>query len=147
MYVLKLIRIVHFLGKHNLPIKELYPAFLHFLVFDLEEPITKQYLENCPKNATCDSHATADSLISALNKFIKKEMDTKLRNASDVERFVDEARSVDRKEIMGIFLICYNKDNWKFAMEHLALLEVLSTKSAVLLDELVKILKEQEIDP
>ena len=32
-------------------------------------------------------------------------------------------------------------------MEYLALLEVLSTKSAVLLDELVKILKEREIDP
>ena len=74
-------------------------------------------------------------------------MDTKLKNASDVERFVDEAKSVARKEIMGIFLICYNKDNWEFVMEYLALLEVLSTKSAVLLDELVKILKEQEIDP
>ena len=32
-------------------------------------------------------------------------------------------------------------------MEYLALLEVPSTKSAVLLDELVKILKEREIDP
>ena len=32
-------------------------------------------------------------------------------------------------------------------MEYLALLEVPSTKSAVLLDEIVKILKEREIDP
>ena len=80
MYISKLIKIVHFLGKHNLPIKELYPALLHFLAFDLEEPTAKQ----CPKNATYDSQATADSLISALNKFIKKEMDTKLRNASGV---------------------------------------------------------------
>ena len=89
MCVSKLIKIVHFLEKHNLPIKELYPALLHFLAFDLEEPITKQYLENCPKNATYDSHATADSLIPALNKFIKKEIDTKLRNASDVVIFAD----------------------------------------------------------
>ena len=73
MYISKLIKIVHFLGKHNLPIKELYPALLHFLAFDFEKPITKQYLENCPKNATYDSHTTADSLISALNKFIKKQ--------------------------------------------------------------------------
>ena len=62
-----------FWQKHNLPIKELYPALLHFLAFDFEKPITKQYLENCPKNATYDSHTTADSLISALNKFIKKQ--------------------------------------------------------------------------
>ena len=94
MQVSKLIKIVHFLGKHNLPIKELYSALLHSLAFDLEE---KQYLENCPKNATYDSNATADSLISALNKFIKKETDTKLRNASDLVIFVHEATSVARK--------------------------------------------------
>ena len=104
IYVSKLIKIVHFLGKHNLPIKELYPALLHSLAFNLEEPITKQYLENCPKNATYKSHDTADSLISTLNKFIKKKTDTKLRNASDVVIFADEATSVARKEMMGIFL-------------------------------------------
>ena len=41
VYVSKLIKIIHFLGKHNLPIKELHPALLHFLAFDFEEPITK----------------------------------------------------------------------------------------------------------
>ena len=73
MYVSKLIKIVHFLGKHNLPIQELYPVLLHFLAFDLEEPVTKQYLGNCPKNTTYNSHNTPDSLISALNEFIKKK--------------------------------------------------------------------------
>ena len=146
MYVSKLIKIVHFLGKHNLPIKELYPALLHFLAFDLEGPITKQHLENCLKNATYNSHATA-FLISALNEYIKTEMDTKLRNASDVVIFADEATSVARKEMMGIFLICYNEDNQEFEMKYLAQSEVPSTKSAALLDQLVKILKEQEKYP
>ena len=49
--------------------------------------------------------------------------------------------------MMGIFLSCYNEDNREFVLEYLALVEVLSTKSAVLLDELVKILEEREIDP
>ena len=49
--------------------------------------------------------------------------------------------------MMGIFLSCYNEGDREFVMEYLALLEVPSTKSAVLLDELVKILKEREIDP
>ena len=48
---------------------------------------------------------------------------------------------------MGIFLSCYNEDNQEFVMEYLALSEVPSRKSAVLLDVLVKILKEQERDP
>ena len=146
MHASKLIKIVHFLGKQNLPIKELYPALLYFLAFNLEEPITKQYLENCPKNATYGSHATADSLIFALKEFIKKQMDTKLRNASDVVTFADEGTSVARKKVMGIFLSCYNGDNQKFLIEYLVLLEVPSTKSAILLGELVKILKEPEID-
>ena len=72
MFVPKLIQIVYFLGKHSLSIEELYQPFLRFLAFDLEEPILKQYLKNCLKNATYDSHATANSLISALNEFIKK---------------------------------------------------------------------------
>ena len=127
--VSKLINIVHFLGKHNLPIKELYPALLDFIAFDLEEPITKQYLENCLKNATYNSHATSDSLISALNKFIKKEMNTKLRNASDVVIFADEAKGVARKKMMGIFLSCYIEDDHEFVMEYPTLLEVPLTKS------------------
>ena len=49
--------------------------------------------------------------------------------------------------MMGIFLSCYNENDQEFMMGYLALLEVPSTKSAVLLDELVKILKEREIDP
>ena len=44
--------------------------------------------------------------------------------------------------MMGTFLSCYNEDDKEFVMEYLALLEVPSTKSAVLLDELVKFLKE-----
>ena len=48
--------------------------------------------------------------------------------------------------MMGIFLSYYNEDDQEFVMEYLALLEVPSTKSSILLDELVKILKEQEID-
>ena len=119
---------------------------MHFLAFDLEEPVTKQYLENCPGNATYDSHATADSLISALNKFIKKETDTKLRNASHVVIFANKATIVARKEMMGIFLSSYNEGVREFVMEYLALLEVPSTKSATLLDEVVKILKEQETE-
>ena len=50
--------------------KKLYQPFLHFVAFDLEEPIAKQYLENCPKNTTYYSHTTIHFLISDLNKFI-----------------------------------------------------------------------------
>ena len=53
LYIGKLICIVHFLPQNILPVKSLYQKFIEFLSNELEEPIIKQYLENCSKNATC----------------------------------------------------------------------------------------------
>ena len=74
----KIIRIVHFLARYNLAIKELYKPLMNFVTFELKEPVTKQYLENCAKNATFDSHETCDSLIDSINEYLKKETDEKL---------------------------------------------------------------------
>ena len=58
LYVTKLIRIVHFLARHNLVIKELYKPLMNFISFKLEEPVTKQYIENSATNTIYDSHET-----------------------------------------------------------------------------------------
>ena len=52
LYVTKLIKIVYFLARCKLAIKELSKTLLNFIAFELEEPVTKQYLENCAKNET-----------------------------------------------------------------------------------------------
>ena len=65
----KLIRIVHFLARNILPVKSLYQKFIEFLSNELEEPMIKQYLENCSKNAMYKSHETCDSLIASLDSF------------------------------------------------------------------------------
>ena len=72
LYVAKLLRIIHFLARRNLVIKELYKPLVNFIAFELEEPVTKQYLENCEKNATYDSHETCDSLTDSINEYLKK---------------------------------------------------------------------------
>ena len=69
LYIGKLIRIVHFFARKNLPVKSLYQKFIEFLSNELEGPIIKQYLENCSKNATYKSHKTCDSLIASLDSF------------------------------------------------------------------------------
>ena len=51
---------------------------MNFVTFKLKEPVTKQYLENCAKNATFDSHETCDSLIDPINEYLRKETDEKL---------------------------------------------------------------------
>ena len=68
-YIGKLIRIVYFLARNNLPVISLYQKFIKFLFNELEEPIIKQYLENCSKNVTYKSHETCDSLIASLDSF------------------------------------------------------------------------------
>ena len=103
----KIIRIVHFLARYNLAIKELYKPLMNFVTFELKEPVTKQYLENCGKNATFDSHETCDSLIDSINEYLKKETDEKLWNVSDIVIYSDKALSAARKEMMGWFLGCF----------------------------------------
>ena len=68
-YIGKLIRIVYFLARNNLPVISLYQKFIEFLFNELEEPIIKQHLENCSKNVTYKSHETCDSLIASLDSF------------------------------------------------------------------------------
>ena len=74
LHIGKLIRLVHFIARNNLPVKSLYQnnlpvkslyqKFIEFLSNQLEEPIIKQCLEKCSKNATYKSHETCDSLIA-----------------------------------------------------------------------------------
>ena len=78
LHIGKLIRLVHFIARNNLPVKSLYQnnlpvkslyqKFIEFLSNELEEPIIKQ-LENCSKNVTYKSHETCDSLIASLDSF------------------------------------------------------------------------------
>ena len=41
---------------------------LIFLFYELEKPVVKQYLDNCPGNASYTLHETCDSFIDKLKK-------------------------------------------------------------------------------
>ena len=72
LYIWKLICTDHFLAWKNLPVKSIYQKFIEFLSHELEEPIIKQYLGNCSKNATYTSQKTCDSLIASLEENKRK---------------------------------------------------------------------------
>ena len=119
---------------------------MNFIAFELEEPVTKQYLENCLKNAVYDSHKTCDSLIDSINDYLKKYTDEKLCNAPDIVIYSDKATSTPRKEMMGLFLGCFYEIEKEFMLEYLSLLEVSSIKSDLLLDKITTVLKVRNID-
>ena len=91
LYVEKLIRIVHFVARNNLPVKELYPKMITFLSDEINEPIIKQYLEKCLKNAAYDSSDSCDSIIVFLNSHLKEKSISTIVNAVDLVIFSDEA--------------------------------------------------------
>ena len=70
-YVAKLIKIVHFLARNNLPDKKMYPEMMRFLSDEIEEPIVRRYLESSAKNATYKSSDSCDSFLVSLNSFLR----------------------------------------------------------------------------
>ena len=91
LYIGKLIHIVEFFARNNLPVKGLYQKFIEFLSNELDGPIIKQYLENCSKNATYKSHKTCDSLIASLDSFFRWETNERIRRSADIVLFTDES--------------------------------------------------------
>ena len=53
--------------KKNLALTDNYGDLITFIVQKSEEPISKQYLETCPKNATYISNTAAESMVDAMN--------------------------------------------------------------------------------
>ena len=146
LYIEKLIKIVHFLARNNSPVKELYPKMIKFLSDEINEPIVKQYLETCPKNAGYDASDSCDSILVALNSHLKEKLINTLINAVDLAIFADEATSAGRKEMMGLFLSAYDKEKKEVVIEFVSIASVSSTKSEVLMDKVQEILLNNNID-
>ena len=146
LYISKLIKIVHFLARNNLPVKELYDKVIKFLAEELEEPVIKQYLETAARNATYESSSSCDSLLLSLDTYLCKSTDNRLQTANDIVVFADEATSVARKEMMGLFVSYFDEESKSFQLDFVSLAAVSSTKSEILIEKMKEILKEHGVD-
>ena len=146
LYIGKLVRVVHFLARNDLPVKQLYPKMIDFLSTELEEPILKQYFENCPKNATYTSHETCDGLIHSLDTFFWKQTEEQMQRAADLVLFADESSDAARSEMLGIFISSFDDKNKRFHMDFVSLVEVSSTSSEIVMDAVATVMKDRDID-
>ena len=146
LYVGKLVRVVHFLARNSLPVKSLYTKMIDFLANELKEPIIKQYLQNCPKNATYKSHETCDSLISSLDSFLWQKTDERLQRSADIVLFADESSNAARSEMLGVFISSFDEETKQFFMDFVSLVEVSSTNSEIVMTATAKALKDRDID-
>ena len=67
LYLSKCIDSIFFMIKKHWPLTDNYGDLINFLADGIQEPITKQYLNSCTKNATYLSNTTAESLLEAMN--------------------------------------------------------------------------------
>ena len=146
LYIRKLIRCVHFLARNNLSVKALYPKLIDFLANEIQEPIIKQYLECCPKNATYKSHETCDSLLDSLDTYFRQSTEKRIRRATDLVLFADESSNAARSEMLGIFISTYNEQAHQFHMDFVSIVEVSSTSSEIVMEAVVKVLQDRDID-
>ena len=58
----------------NIALSENYGDMMNFIAAKLAEPITKQYLETCPSNATYTSYTSAESFVDAINFYFESKM-------------------------------------------------------------------------
>ena len=72
---------------------------IKFLSNEINEPVIKQYLETCPKNAAYDSSNSYDSITVSLNSHLKEKSISTIVNVDDLVIFGDKATSAARKEM------------------------------------------------
>ena len=65
-YITKCIHTIHYLIRKNIAVNENYGDLIRFFVTELQEPITKQHLNTCAKNATYTNTTVAQSLLDAI---------------------------------------------------------------------------------
>ena len=146
LYIGKLVQIVQFLARNNLSVKSLYPKFVDFLANELQEPIIKQYLDICSKNATYSSHETCHSLVQAIQKYYLEKAKECIKQSTDIVIFADESTYAARKEMLGIFTGSFDESNKEFKMDFITLTEVSSTKSKTVMKAIECTLRKNGID-
>ena len=72
---------------------------IKFLSDEINEPVIKQYLETCLKNAAYDSSNSYDSITVSLSSHLKEKPISTIVNVDDLVIFADEATSAARKEM------------------------------------------------
>ena len=124
----------------------MFPKFINFLADEIQEPIIKQYLESCNKNATYTSSDSRDSFLQAIDKFYSDDAHAWIKKNKDFTIYADKSTSAARKEMLGIFIGTYDEEENDVVIDYLLLAHVSSTKSEIVMQVLEKTLLQKGID-
>ena len=91
----------------NLALTDNYGDLITFIAQKLDEPIPKQYLKTCPKNATYLSNTTAKSMVDAMNFYFKSKSLAEINKCKFITLYADEAENSSHKECFAMFVTYY----------------------------------------
>ena len=100
LYLQKCISPMFFMIKKHWTLTDNYDDLLNFLANRIQEPITKQYLNSCPKNASYLSNMTAESLLDTMNFCYKSENLSEICDASFACLYTNEAENSCHKNVL-----------------------------------------------
>ena len=118
------------------PLTDNYVDLINFLANRIQEPITKQYLNSCPKNTTYLSNTTAKSLLDAMNFYYESENLNKICNTPFVCLYADEAENSSYKKCFAMFLTYYSVSNRRVKTCFLGILNLNGKKATQIMNTL-----------
>ena len=130
-----------FMIKKHRPSTDNYGDLINFLGNRIQEPITKQYLNSCPKNARYLSNMTAESLLDAMNFYYENENLNEICDTPFVCLYADEAGNSSHKECFAMFLTYYSVSDCQVKTCFLGILH-LNGKKAIQIMNIMKLFFE-----
>ena len=106
LYITNRIYNIQYLIRENTAGQTNYADLIRFFAtaWQEQEPITKQYLNTCPKNATYTCTTAAEILLDAINIYFEYLNAREIKEACFLYLYVDEAESSSHKENFTVFL-------------------------------------------
>ena len=130
----KCIHSINYLIKKNLALTDNYGDLITFIAQKLEEPITKQYLETCPKNATYISNTAAESMVDAMNFYFESKSLTEINESNFITLYADKAENASHKECFAMFATYYSNKAQKAVTSCLGILNLKGKTAAEIMD-------------
>ena len=133
LYMQKCIHSTNYMIKKPLTLTDNYGDLINFIAQKLEEPITKNYLETCPKNATYLSN-TAESMVDAMNFYFDSKSPAETNESNFITLYTDEAENSSYKKYFAMFVICYSNKTQKVVTSFLGISNLKGKTAAKIMD-------------
>ena len=116
--------------KENLALTDNCGDLITFIAQKLEELITKQYLETCPKNATYIRNTTAESMVAGMNFFFETKILVEINESNIIPLYPDEAENLSHKECFAMFPTYYPNKALQVVTSFLGILNLIRKTAA-----------------